>query len=106
MNRGSEIIVTICGGVEMITVPSVLDKSEEEALSLLEERGFSVTVKREQSPKTPGTVISQNLEENIRVEKEGAAIELVISLGEDGVDTSLTVEMPDITGMDLSLIHI
>lgn len=100
MNRGSEIIVTICGGVEMITVPSVLDKSEEEALSLLEERGFSVTVKREQSPKTPGTVISQNLEENIRVEKEGAAIELVISLGEDGVDTSLTVEMPDITGMD------
>ncbi len=100
MNRGGEIIVTICGGVEMITVPSVLDKSEEEALKLLEERGFSVTVKREQSPKTPGTVISQNLEENIRVEKEGAAIELVISLGEDGVDTSLTVEMPDITGMD------
>ena len=100
MAKGGEIVVTICGGIEMITVPSVMDKNEEEAVRILEEKGFAVVIKRERSTKTPGAVIRQSLEENVRVEKDGAEIELVISLGEDGVDTTIEVKMIDIVGMD------
>ena len=66
----------------------------------MEEKGFAVVIKRERSTKTPGAVIRQSLEENVRVEKDGAEIELVISLGEDGVDTTIEVKMIDIVGMD------
>ena len=100
MAKGGEIVVTICGGIEMITVPSVMDKNEEEAVRILEEKGFAVVIKRERSTKTPGAVIRQSLEENVRVEKDGAEIELVISLGEAGVDTTIEVKMIDIVGMD------
>ncbi len=98
METGSEIVVTICGGVETVTVPKVVDKNWEDAVKELEKAGFTVALKEEASQKAPGTVVSQSQEAETKI-KKGSEILLVISLGEEGRDSSVETEMPDVVGM-------
>ncbi|QGU06015.1 Serine/threonine-protein kinase PknB [Corynebacterium occultum] len=79
--------------IEMVTIPDVIDKPANEAVSVLEELGLNVDTAEEPSP---------DIEEGnvIRVEpvvgsqlQAGARVTLVISTGEE------MTNVPDITGM-------
>ena len=101
IETGSEIVVTICGGVETVTVPNVVDKSQEDAVLELERAGFQVILEEEFSKKAPGMVISQSCEAETKV-KKGTEIHLTVSLGEEGRDAAIEVTMENIVGLSFA----
>ncbi len=58
--QGTAVQLLVSTGPEQVAVPDVRGKSEEDARSALEQAGFKVTVKRQESDaEDPGTVLSQ-----------------------------------------------
>ena len=65
-----------------IKMPNIVGKTEAEAKKTLEGLGLKVTVKRRESDKKEGTVISQSQNEGT-ILKAGDEVTITISLGED-----------------------
>ncbi|MBB4894034.1 serine/threonine-protein kinase [Streptomyces olivoverticillatus] len=60
VKSGSEVKVVVSEGEEKIAVPDVRGMKFEEASSQLEDKGFTVKQKQQESDQTPGVVISQD----------------------------------------------
>lgn len=81
---------------EMITMPDVVGLSLEEARELLEELGLDIHTRDEyDSSIVQGVVISQNIEDGVRVEP-GTRIQLMISRGPE------MVTVPSLVGLSLA----
>jgi eukaryotic-like serine/threonine-protein kinase len=70
METGETVTVVVSTGAPKVEVPDVLEKSEDSARKKLEDAGFTVNVKTEESEKTVDTVISQDPEGGSKVEKD------------------------------------
>ncbi|NPV59686.1 MAG: PASTA domain-containing protein [Actinobacteria bacterium] len=78
---GSEVELTVSRGPEKVTVPSVLGMAEAEAVSILDELGFRVEIKRAYSEDTaPGLACGLDPSPGT-VAANGSAITLTISEG-------------------------
>ena len=99
---GSAIEITKSEGHGIGTVPKVEGLELEIAKEKIEAAGFIVVVVEEESDiVAPGYVISQSEKESTLVEKQ-TKITLVVSKGGNNVDTSKTVEIPDLVGLTQS----
>ncbi|MFE3513881.1 Stk1 family PASTA domain-containing Ser/Thr kinase [Streptomyces sp. NPDC059166] len=70
METGGTVTVVVSTGAPKVEVPDVLEKSADSARQALEDKGFTVNVKTEESDKTENTVISQDPEGGSKVEKD------------------------------------
>ncbi|MFG2429921.1 Stk1 family PASTA domain-containing Ser/Thr kinase [Streptomyces sp. NPDC048590] len=70
MDIGGTVTVVVSTGAPKIEVPDVLEKSEDNARKALEDKGFTVNVKTEESESTAGTVIKQDPEGGSKAEKD------------------------------------
>ena len=88
--KGTSISLCVSLGVEMVTMPNVMDMTETNAVSALESAGLVVIISRIPTTLTnAGTVIKQSIEAYTQVEK-GTEITLLI--------TDYAV-MPNVVGM-------
>lgn len=96
--KGDTVTIMVSQGKEAISVPGVLNRTQEEAVNILTQAGLSVTsTSTEPSDTVPkGNVISQSIVEGKYVDK-GTAITLVISSGSNKTYywTKFTVSAPD-----------
>ncbi|MFF9866506.1 Stk1 family PASTA domain-containing Ser/Thr kinase [Streptomyces sp. NPDC013953] len=69
MNEGETVQVWVSEGAPKIEVPDVTEKSEENAKQALDEKGFKVEVKYEESEQDPGEVIRQDPQGGTQAEK-------------------------------------
>lgn len=75
-----------------VAVPNVTGQQEDQAIALLQQRGFQVERQDEASPTVPkGTVIATNPAAGSQI-REGATIMLIVSSGKE------IVEVPDLAG--------
>ncbi|MFG2925461.1 Stk1 family PASTA domain-containing Ser/Thr kinase [Streptomyces sp. NPDC048305] len=70
MDIGGTVTVVVSTGAPKVEVPDVLEKSEDNARKALEDKGFTVNVKTEESESTPDTVIKQDPEGGSKAEKD------------------------------------
>ncbi|MEU9356626.1 Stk1 family PASTA domain-containing Ser/Thr kinase [Streptomyces sp. NPDC048301] len=70
MDIGGTVTVVVSTGAPKVEVPDVLEKSEDNARKALEDKGFTVNVKTEESDSTPDTVIKQDPEGGSKAEKD------------------------------------
>ncbi|GAA3812468.1 Stk1 family PASTA domain-containing Ser/Thr kinase [Streptomyces phyllanthi] len=78
VKKGDTIQLVLSTGAPKVTVPDVQGLSYEEAESQLEEKGFTVEQKTEESDRTKGTVIGQDPEGDSKVAK-GSTITLTVA---------------------------
>ncbi|MEU0273887.1 Stk1 family PASTA domain-containing Ser/Thr kinase [Streptomyces sp. NPDC006307] len=90
MNQGDTIQVWLSEGAPKIELPDVTEKSEESATQALQDKGFKVDVKYEESEQQPGEVIRQSPEGGTQQEK-GATVTLTVS-------KQAQVNVPPVTG--------
>lgn len=89
--QNSTIMVVVSAGQEMVYVPDVEYKAQEEAVSLLQAQKLKVTVKEKNSESVQkGHVISQSVESGSQV-KAGTEVIIYISKGNSKADNSITV---------------
>lgn len=92
VNKGSTVTYVLSLGPEQVDVPDVTGKTESEATSILQDKGFTVTTsKQDSSDVDEGKVISQSVTGKAN---KGSTINLVISTG--------SKEVPDVTGMTVA----
>ena len=93
-DAGSTIELILSDGKGKDRVVDVTGRPLEEAKVLLEESGYTVKVKEEESKEVaPGSVISQSVESG---EEKGTEITLVVSTGSKEIDTSKVVKVPNL----------
>ncbi|MBW7885117.1 MAG: PASTA domain-containing protein [Caldilineaceae bacterium] len=81
----STVALVISSGPEMVTVPEVVNQSEADATSALQEAGFAVTATQQHSSSVAqGNVISASPAPGTSVEK-GSTVEIVVSAGPEMV---------------------
>lgn len=90
--------IVISAGIEKTYVPNVVGMDSEEAVQKLKDAGLVVSTKEEEYRAAPGTIGWQSLEENLETET-GTAIEVLISKGLSGGDSSKAEIVDDMTGM-------
>ncbi|MGI5376760.1 Stk1 family PASTA domain-containing Ser/Thr kinase [Streptomyces sp. CA-251387] len=78
VNKGDTIDVVVSTGAPKVSVPDVEGLQYKEAKSDLEDKGFEVEQKTEESDRTPGVVISQDPEGGTEQEK-GTTITLTVA---------------------------
>lgn len=93
--KDSPVVILVSSGPAVVTVPSVVGKSLEEAQALLERGGFTVTTERVGSDKDVGTVVKQSPKAGSQA---GSGDTVVLSVSK-GVTK---VSVPDVTGDDIS----
>ncbi len=92
-DKGSTVTLIVSSGVGQVAVPDVVGKTQQAAVSLIENQNLVPDVKSQADPATPiGQVISQNPPANTMVEK-GSAVEIVVSGG------PAKVSVPSVAGM-------
>jgi beta-lactam-binding protein with PASTA domain len=100
-----EIRVVVAAAPEMVTVPSVIGKSESDAIETLVESGFEVpTSEKESSSEKPGQVLRQEPNAGSKSEK-GSLVRLVVSGTPDataGEPEDELVEVPKVLFIGLS----
>ncbi|WP_299529736.1 Stk1 family PASTA domain-containing Ser/Thr kinase [uncultured Streptomyces sp.] len=89
IDKGGTVTVVVSTGAPKVEVPDVLEKSEDSARSLLEEKGFSVVTESVESEATPGTVVKQSPDGGSEAEKES---EVKITIA-----TEKTATVPGVT---------
>lgn len=95
MQRGSTVIVTVSGGVELFAVPDVNDLTLEEAAALLSKHQFSIcSQERFSAVHEKGRIIAQEPKVSEKAPK-GTAVKVFVSKGPD------LVAVPDIVGKSL-----
>jgi len=94
--KGSEVTLIVSTGPRMSDVPSVVGRSEEDAINILEDEGFSVgdTVRKYRDDVAKGEVISSDPEAGDSV-RHDTVVTLTVS------DGPAPVIIPDLTGMTL-----
>lgn len=92
--KGSTVTITISKGAEIVTVPDIVEMTEEKAKQALKDANLEAgTVTQEASDSVAeGKVISQGTEKGKRV-SAGTKISFVVSKGED------TVSVPNLKGL-------
>ena len=89
--QNSTIMVVVSAGQEMVYVPDVQYKTQEDAIKLLESQKLKVTVKEKNDDTVQkGHVISQSVESGSSV-KAGTEVIIYISKGNNKADNSITV---------------
>ncbi|MFD8407379.1 Stk1 family PASTA domain-containing Ser/Thr kinase [Streptomyces anulatus] len=88
MDKDGTVTVVVSAGAPKIEIPNVLEKSEDGAREVLEDKGFTVNVTTEESEKTEGTVILQDPKGGAKAE-EGAEITITVAV-------QTTDPMPDV----------
>lgn len=99
-----EIRVVVAAAPEMVTVPSVIGKSESDATETLVAAGFEVPpAEKEASSEESGQVLRQEPNAGSKSEK-GSLVRLVVSGEPDaaGIETEELVEVPKLLHMGLS----
>ncbi|WP_406862038.1 Stk1 family PASTA domain-containing Ser/Thr kinase [Streptomyces sp. HUAS MG47] len=84
MAKGETITVQVSEGSPLQEVPDVTEKSQESATEQLENKGFKVAVKEEESDEEPGTVLSQNPKGGSQAEKNS---EVTITVAKKSLKT-------------------
>ncbi|NEE10345.1 PASTA domain-containing protein, partial [Streptomyces sp. SID7499] len=79
MDKDGTVTVVVSAGAPKIEIPNVLEKSEDGAREVLEDKGFTVNVTTEESEKTEGTVIQQDPKGGAKAE-EGAEITITVAV--------------------------
>lgn len=81
INQNSNISVVVSLGREMMTVPDVQFKTQEEAVELLEAAGLAADIRQEANQTVAeGNIIRQDVESGERMEK-GASVTIYVSTG-------------------------
>ena len=99
INAGDTITITVSKGtgITQVSVPSVTGKTENEARTALESAKLKVTVNYEEdSSKTEGIVLKQNVESGKKVD-EGTTVTITVNKAESKSGT-VTVNVKSITG--------
>ncbi len=90
---GDTVVIHVSTGVKMVTVTSVIGKTEKEAKSQLSDLGLKVVVTEEEdSSKDNGTIIKQSLEAGKDVEY-GASITITVNKIAETKSATLTVNV-------------
>ncbi|MEE1803540.1 Stk1 family PASTA domain-containing Ser/Thr kinase [Streptomyces sp. JV176] len=89
MDKGETIQVVVSEGAPQIEVPDVTDKQKDKATVQLENKGFKVEYKEEESDRDSGTVLSQDPAGNSQAEKN-STVTLTIA-------TNTLIPVPDVT---------
>ncbi len=91
LQKGSTVKVVISRGLDMVSVPSVVGKTPDEASALLKKAGLIIGKTDEQFSDTvpDNTIISQSPKAGGKVEK-GSSVDIVVSRGSE------TVQVPDV----------
>ena len=94
VNAGSTIILTVSKGVEMVVVPNLIGKTQAEAQAEIENAGLTLNsvVNNEDTTKTDGVVLKQNLDIGSSVEK-GTGITITVNKIEALIDGTVTVNL-------------
>ena len=99
INVGDTVTITVSTGtgITQVSVPSVTGKTENEARTTLESAKLKVTVNYEEdSSKTEGIVLKQNVESGKKVD-EGTTVTITVNKAESKSGT-VTVNVKSITG--------
>ena len=95
---GDTVIIHVSTGVEKVTVPDVIGKTQSEAKSMLEAQGFVVSVvTSEDSSKASGVVLKQSLDSGKSVEK-GSSITITVNSYEESKTMTININVKSITG--------
>lgn len=91
LKKGSTVKVVVSRGLDMVSVPSVVGKTPEEASDILKKAGLILGKTDDQFSDTvaDNTIISQSPKAGGKVEK-GSSVDIVISRGSE------TVQVPDV----------
>ena len=93
VKEGKIIEITVCVGTDAVEVPDVTYKTEDAATVILENAGFKVEVKEENSKDVEkGKVIRQSPSAGQKLDK-GQTVIIVVSTGEEDVT------VPNVTGL-------
>ncbi len=93
LEKGETVTLVVSRGRERMVVPDVRNASEDDARRTLEEAGFEVSVREEESDKEPGTVLSQDPGPNARA-PEGSTVRLTVAMEAEEAD------VPDVVGKE------
>ncbi|MCD7750882.1 MAG: Stk1 family PASTA domain-containing Ser/Thr kinase [Lachnospiraceae bacterium] len=97
LHIGDTVTLTVSAGKEGITIENVTGMLQKEAVTLLQQQGFTVSVTESYSDTVEkGYVISQNPEGGQSVSK-GSAVTIKVSLGSD----ESTVRVPNLIGLTI-----
>jgi serine/threonine-protein kinase len=89
----SKVDLVVSGGVETVTVPSVIGQSQDTAISEIQAAGLTADVLTAPSEEEEGTVIAQDPEGGAEA-SPGDIVTITVSEGAE------EQEMPDVTGQD------
>ncbi len=94
-NKGSTVTLIISKGSDSVSVPNVVNYTEDNAVSTLKSAGFTVSINREYSSTVDeGYVISQNPSGG-KLDK-GSSVTITVSRGKEQVD------VPNVVGMTVA----
>jgi eukaryotic-like serine/threonine-protein kinase len=94
VEEGTEVVIRVSQGTEQVTVPDVLDQTQESATQELQQAGFQVSVVEAPDDDTPeGLVSAQSPDPGIEADR-GSTVQITLSTGPD------VVPVPDVTGME------
>ncbi|MFF4256323.1 Stk1 family PASTA domain-containing Ser/Thr kinase [Streptomyces sp. NPDC001663] len=91
VKKNSTVNLVVSTGAPKVTVPDVRGLTYDKAKSQLEDKGFEVEQKTQESSQTPGIVLSQNPKGDTEKEK-GTTITLTVAKAPE------TVAVPDVSG--------
>jgi serine/threonine-protein kinase len=92
VDKGTTITVSISRG-NLVPVPSVLGKTQEDAINALQQAGLNANVKQGDPSPSPGLVVAQNPGAGKKLAK-GRSVTIVISQPEPSPDDSGTPSNP------------
>ena len=90
---GSEIVITVSSGKQMVAVPKLVGLDQEEATAQIEDAGLRVHVDQKDSDQQPGTVLAQSPAPNTKL-TEGSTVTLTVAREPQDVP------VPDVVGND------
>ncbi|WP_420034513.1 Stk1 family PASTA domain-containing Ser/Thr kinase [Streptomyces sp. cg28] len=88
--KGDTITLRMSTGAPKVAVPNVISKTEDEARSILEGKGFEVNVKSEESTQEPGKVLSQTPDPG---EEKQSGSKVTITVSKEKAQT----QVPDVS---------
>ena len=98
VNAGETVIITVSTGINMVEVPSVIGKAEEEAKKELEDLKFKVVIVAEEDTlKDNGTVLKQSIDVGKQAE-EGSTITLTVNKISEQKTVNLTINVKSLLG--------
>lgn len=88
----SEVILVISQGIEQVEVPDVYNETKDDAITMLEDLGFSVSIVEDYSEDIEeGSVSAQSIEAHTVVDR-GTAITITVSIGPEIIYYSFSKE--------------